>query len=116
MSITRLLSPTDLSQASDHAAELAIIVAGYYKAGITALHVVSPILTVPGFATPVQDVLIEQSEMDRLRTAVATQFGALGGHAIRLDVSIEIGQPSSLILERAVSLAAECTKPAARWK
>ena len=59
MRITRLLCPTDLSQASGHAAELAIIVAGYYQSVITALHVVSPMLTVPGFATPVQDVLFE---------------------------------------------------------
>ena len=96
MTITRLLCPTDLSQASGHAAELAIIVAGYYKAGITALHVVSPILTVPGIATPVQDVVIEESEIQRLRRAVATQFGAPGGNAIRLDVSIEMGQPTSM--------------------
>jgi nucleotide-binding universal stress UspA family protein len=107
MTIARLLCPTDLSQASGHAAEVAMVVAGYYKAGITALHVVSPILTVPGFATPGQDELIEAIEMDRLRRAVATQFGAPGGHAIRVDVSIEMGQPSSRILERAVSLAAD---------
>lgn len=107
MTLTRLLCPTDLSEASGHAAELAMVVAGYYKAGITALHVVSPILTVPGFATPVQDVLIEKSEVDRLRRAVAAQFGAPGGHAMPLDVSIEMGQPASRILERAVSLAAD---------
>lgn len=107
MTITRLLCPTDLSPASGHAAELAVVLAGYYKAAITALHVVSPILAAPGFAAPIHGELIEEREMDGLRRAVATQFGAPGGDAIRLDVSIEIGQPTSRILERAVSLAAD---------
>ena len=37
MTVTRVLSPTDLSEASAHAAEWAIAVAGCYKAAITPL-------------------------------------------------------------------------------
>jgi nucleotide-binding universal stress UspA family protein len=47
--IARVLCPTDLSEASHHTAEWAVVVAGHYKAAITALHVVSPIfMAAPG--------------------------------------------------------------------
>ena len=46
MKIARVLCPSDLSDASAHAAECAVAVAGYYKAGVTALHMVRPILRV----------------------------------------------------------------------
>ena len=74
MTIARVLCPTDLSEASAHAAEWAVAVAGHYKAAITALHVVSPILiAVPGLATSIRRELIEDSETDHLRKNVAAQ-------------------------------------------
>ena len=108
MTITRVLFPTDLSETSAHAAQLAVVVAGYYKAGITALHVVSPILmAVPGLATSIRGESIEKSGMDRLRNDVTGQFSGASLDKGRLEVLIDVGQPASRILERAASLPAD---------
>ena len=40
--ITRILCPVDFSEASRHAIDHAIVVARWYKASITALHVCIP--------------------------------------------------------------------------
>ena len=108
MTIARVLCPTDLSEASAHAAEWAVAVAGHYKAAITALHVVSPILiAVPGLATSIRGESIEDSETDRLRRNVAAQFGGASTDKGPFDVVIDFGQPATRILEHAASLPAD---------
>ena len=105
MKIARVLYPTDLSEASAHAAEWAVAVAGYYKAAITALHVVSPILiAVPALGTPIPGGSIEENEMDRLRRDVTAQFSEATVDKSRLDILIDVGQPATRILERASGL------------
>jgi nucleotide-binding universal stress UspA family protein len=87
---------------------LAVVIAGYYKAAITALHVVSPILmAAPGFATSIRGEPIEASQMESLRKDVSTQFGPAPAATIGLDIVIDVGQPVSRILERAASLLAD---------
>ena len=44
MEIKRILCPTDLSEASAHAVDHAVVMAGYYKSRITALHVLDPVI------------------------------------------------------------------------
>ena len=108
MNITRVLYPTDLSDASAHAAEWAAAVAGFYKASITVLHVVSPILmAVPSLGTSMVDESIEKTETERLRRNVATRFGEPLTDGGRLDVLIDVGQPAHRILERAAALPAD---------
>lgn len=108
MRIARVLCPTDLSEASAHAAEWAVAVAGRYKAATTALHVVSPIfMAAPGMGVPSYAEPIEESETDRLRKDVAAQFGGASTERGPLDVVIDVGQPANRILERAASLPAD---------
>ena len=55
--IKRILCPVDFSDASTHAVEQAIALAGWYKAAITALHVFSPLyVTVPELPVPAEMV------------------------------------------------------------
>ena len=42
--ITRILCPVDFSEASRHGVEQAVVIAGWYRAPLTALHVYSPVL------------------------------------------------------------------------
>jgi nucleotide-binding universal stress UspA family protein len=106
--IARVLYPTDLSEASAHAAEWAGAVAGFYKASIMALHVVSPILmAVPGLDTSIAGESIETTETERLRRDVAARFGQLLTDGSQLDVLIDVGQPAHRILERATGLPAD---------
>jgi nucleotide-binding universal stress UspA family protein len=108
MKIARILCPSDLSEASAHAAEWAVAVAGYYKAGVTALHVVRPILRVaPELPVPSREKPIEESETERVRKELDAQFQAMPPVASGLKVVIDVGQPVSRILERAASLPAD---------
>ena len=104
MNLTRILCPVDFSEASRHAIEQAVVVAGYYKSRITALHVLTPLtLAVPGMASSSDEV----SELDRLRRLTTAEFAAPAAKGIGLDVLIDVGQPAGLILERATSLPAD---------
>jgi nucleotide-binding universal stress UspA family protein len=106
--ITRVLYPTDLSEASAHAAEWAAAVAGFYNASITALHVVSPILmAVPGLGTSLGGHSREETETEDLRRNVAALFREPLTDGRQLDVLIDVGQPAQRILERAAGLPAD---------
>jgi nucleotide-binding universal stress UspA family protein len=106
--ITDVLYATDLSEASAHAAEWAIAVAGFYNASITALHVVSPILvSVPGLGTSIPGESIEETERERLRRDVAARFSQTLTHVNQPDVRIDVGEPTHRILERAAGLPAD---------
>jgi nucleotide-binding universal stress UspA family protein len=108
VTIARVLCPTDPSEASAHATEWAVAVAGQYEAAITALHVVSPIfMAAPGMGVPSYAEPIEESEMDRLRKDIAAQFGVASTGRGPLDVVMDVGQPATRILERAASLPAD---------
>jgi nucleotide-binding universal stress UspA family protein len=96
MNITRILCPTDFSEASAHAIDQAVVIAGYYKSRMTALHVLSPVV-----------LSIERTSLDRLHQETATFCEAATTAGIALDVLVEIGQPVSHILNRAVSLPAD---------
>ena len=131
MNITRILCPTDFSEASAHATELAIVVAGFFKARIWALHVLNPMLmSQPGLsassaanqsAAPDEgksDGLpsdqaragagrAARAEMAQLRQRVAAPFDAALTTGLGVDVTIDFGQPTSRILERAATLPAD---------
>lgn len=104
MEIRRILCPTDLSDASIHAADQARVLAGYYAARITALHVLTPMtLAVSGATTSAE----EASEVERLRRETTVRFTAATATGIGIDTAVLIGQPAEVILERAASLPAD---------
>jgi nucleotide-binding universal stress UspA family protein len=94
---------------SAHAAELALIMAEYYKAGITALHVLSPIvLAVPGLGRSSDGESVPVADLERAREATRAQFAtgrSAGG--IGPDVLVDVGDPTSRILDRAARLPAD---------
>jgi nucleotide-binding universal stress UspA family protein len=96
MTVTRILCPTDFSEASAHAVDQATVIAGYYKARITAMHVLNPIAP-----------SIEEIGLDRLCEETATFCEAVTKAGIPLTVLIEVGPPVSHILGRAIALPAD---------
>ena len=107
MDIKCILCPADFSDASAHAIDQAVVIAGWYKARITALHVFSPVFpAVPGLATSSGES-VEETEMERLRRQTAARFGAATAAGIGLDILVDVGQPASRILDRAADLPAD---------
>lgn len=108
MNLQRILCPVDFSDASAHAIDQAVVIAGWYNARITALHVASPMaLSVPGFGMSVGGEALDDEEKERLRKETVNHCEAATAAGIGLDVAIEMGQPASFILERANSLPAD---------
>jgi nucleotide-binding universal stress UspA family protein len=99
----RLLCPVDFSDASSHAIQLAGLVARYYKASLTAVHVLTP-LTMDAFGAVTSAE--EARQIDRVRGMVRKGFaGAAEG--LCFSVLVDIGQPAHAILERASKLPAD---------
>jgi nucleotide-binding universal stress UspA family protein len=96
MNVKRILCPTDFSETSAHAADLAVAMAGYYKAAISALHVVQTI-----------DPSVDVGSVDGLRQETAAFFGAATNAGLTLDVHVELGSPIRRILDHAESLPAD---------
>ena len=96
MKLARILCPTDFSEMSAHAVTEAVILAGYYKARITALHVLGSVE--PSF---------DELSVARLREETAAFFGTAARNGIPLDVVIDVGQPARHILDCAATLPAD---------
>ena len=96
MEIKRILCPTDLSEASAHAVDHAVVMAGYYKSRITALHVLDPIIHA-----------IDGVALDQLRQETGAFFESATKAGIAVDVEVEVGQPVTHILGRASNLPAD---------
>lgn len=104
MNLRRILCPVDFSEASKHAIDQAVVMAGFYKSRVTALHVLSPLtFAVPGLPSSSDEV----SEQARLRRLTTEEFAAATARGIELDVLIDVGQPAAAILERATGLPAD---------
>ena len=109
--ITRILCPVDFSDASQHALEHAAVIAGWYGARVTALHVVTPVYLVegpllftdlPAASTPtVADHAAREAELRRWVEALDTT-------GLPTDVRIEEGHGTAArILACAASLPAD---------
>jgi nucleotide-binding universal stress UspA family protein len=96
MRINRILCPTDLSDASTHAADQAAVIARWYGARLTALHVVSPV--VPP---------LEAASLDDVHRNVALCFESATRAGTPVDVVVEVGAPAPQILNRAAILPAD---------
>lgn len=102
MEIANILCPTDFSDTSAHAVDLATMIASWYKARIIGLHVVSAAVTVPEFSLPGGSV----DEL-ALRSALAARFSRASRAGLGVDVLLEEGSPAALILDKAASLAVD---------
>jgi nucleotide-binding universal stress UspA family protein len=106
--INRILCPVDLSDVSRHAIDHALLMAHWYEAKITVLHVCNPVLipsvdfTVAGTVPP---PLLTDDEAKEAREQVIACFGS--ARAAGVDVVIDSGHPANRILERAASLRAD---------
>ena len=108
--INRILCPIDLSDASRHAIEHAVMLARWYDAAITALHVHNPVgfpvpgLVAEGYGDPLPVV---DADIRQLRDEVAACFDAANVGDVDVNVVVESGLPTTWILERAAALPAD---------
>jgi nucleotide-binding universal stress UspA family protein len=103
--LPRILCPIDFSNASKHAIDQAVVVSGYFKSRITALHVLAPLsVAAPGVAMGAPP---EQDELDRVRRLTTGEFAGAIAQGIPLHVLIDVGQPAGVILECASKLPAD---------
>lgn len=108
--IRRVLCPIDFSDASRHALDHAVVLAGWYGSRITALHVCNPVFLPnppilftefpPGVLPPEPD---KQQVENHLREWLAPANAA----GLRTDTLLDEGNPAARILERATSLPAD---------
>jgi len=106
MNITHILCPTDFSEASSHAADLAVTMASAYKARIAALHVVDASVVVPEFGLATVGS-IDEAGLRALRARTEAGLSAASRAGIRVDVFVEVGPPAARILDRAAVLPAD---------
>ena len=104
--LKQILCPVDLSDESRHTVEHALVIARWYNARITALHVCNP-LVIPSTPTGrAPAVLTEEEIKDASDEVMACFASAAGGHAgVPLEILVESGTPAAEILARAKSLA-----------
>jgi len=108
--IKRILCPVDFSDASRHAIDHAITIAGWYKSRITALHAHNPILLpvasleLAGYREESES---EDAEFKRLQADLAASVQPAIAAGLGVDVRIESGPPTAQILDCAAALPAD---------
>jgi nucleotide-binding universal stress UspA family protein len=104
MKLTRILCPIDFSEASRHAIEHAVALAGQHRSHITALYALAPTT----FAlSEVAAAMDEISEPEHLRKCAEQEFACAAKLGIAVDALVDIGQPVDRILARAIELPAD---------
>jgi nucleotide-binding universal stress UspA family protein len=106
--IKRILCPVDLSDVSSHTVDHAVLMARWYEAKITALHVSHPVvLPIADFAIASVAVPVALTG-DELRVARERVHGCFAAaKAQDVDVMVDIGHPANRILECSRSLPAD---------
>lgn len=106
LEIRRILCPIDFSDASQHALDHAVMIAGWYRARITAVYVrnpaflIEPPILFAEFATTVAAIEHEEARLhDWLSPARAA--------GIDCDVMVVDGNPAVRIVDRAAALPAD---------
>ena len=102
MTLSHILCPVDLSEASQHALEQATAIAGWYHATLTVLHVhpPGPAIALEPFAVnaPPSE---ERGEIERLREATRAAAAPALAAGVQVDVVVDVGDPIRQILARA---------------
>jgi nucleotide-binding universal stress UspA family protein len=104
--IRRILCPVDFSEASSHAVDQAIAIAGWYKARLTGLHVCVPVFA-PAFGMSAPADRVPQPEQQRAHLQLGELFRRAAAAGIDTDMAVDAGEPASVILERAARLPAD---------
>ena len=106
--IKRILCPVDLSDVSRHAIDHAVLIARWYEATITALHVCHPIVipwsdpTMGGIGPPPE---LTADQLRDVREQVLSCFHS--ATPVEVEAVVDTGYPPRRILERATSLPAD---------
>ena len=106
--IKRILCPVDLSDVSSHTVDHAVLMARWYEAKITALHVSYPIvLPISDFAvaTVAVPLALTEDEFRAAREKVLDCFAS--AKATDVDVVIDVGHPANSILSCSRTLPAD---------
>jgi nucleotide-binding universal stress UspA family protein len=108
MNVTRILCPTDFSEASDHAIDLAVVLAEAYGARIAAIHVAGAAVVPLEFGLP-SGGAPGDLEIDALRAKTEARLSAASrvGVGVGVDVFVETGSATDRILGRAGALPAD---------
>ena len=110
LEVRRILCPVDFSDASQHALQHAVVIAGWYGSQITALHVDNPpILANPPvlFAEFPHDVLPGVTNRRRLEDRLQEWLSPAKNAGLQTGVLVDAGNPAARILEHAASLPAD---------
>ncbi len=101
--LNRVLCPIAFSEASRHAAEHAVAIAGWYRAQLTAFHVYTPIfMPVPGLPAPPDRV--PEAELTRVRNDLTDFLQSMPAASAAIDVAVDVGQAAPRILRRASTI------------
>lgn len=110
LNIKRILCPVDFSDASQHALEQAAVVAGWFEAPITLLHVYTQVfLPVPGVAVSgySTDFVLGAEDRQRLVEEASRFAEPARAAGVHVDVIVEVGQAIPYILSTAASTHAD---------
>jgi nucleotide-binding universal stress UspA family protein len=102
VTLSHILCPVDLSEASQHALEQATALAGWYNATLTVLvvHHSGPAIALEPYgvnAAPDE----ERAEIERLRQAASAAAAPAIAAGVQVDVVVVVGDPTRQILARA---------------
>jgi nucleotide-binding universal stress UspA family protein len=102
--VERILCPIDLSEASRHALDHAVVLARWYSAPVTVLHVHTPVYLAeptPAIVGVTTQNVFDQADADRLRGEIREFVRAAAPGAVCVDVVVDDGPAAARILEHA---------------
>ena len=109
VTFTKILYPTDLSEASRPALDFAVTVARWYGARLTVLHAVPPFepVVVPTGLTDASNPVVYPPSMDAVRDAMREFVPEDVPAGIDVDFVADAGDPSRVVVDHAVSAASD---------
>ena len=108
--IRRILCPIDFSDASRHALEHAVVIAGWYRSRIVALHVGHPMILLSPlvlFTDPPGAILPTEPDRQQLRQQLREWLVPAEKAGLETEALFDEGNSVARILERARSLPAD---------
>lgn len=110
LEIRRILCPVDFSDASRHALDHAIVIAGWYESRITALHVCHPMILLNPpvlFADFPGSVLPTETDRQQVGEQLREWLAPADAAGLQTDAVFDEGNTSATILDRARALPAD---------
>ncbi|MBZ5556247.1 MAG: universal stress protein [Acidobacteriia bacterium] len=108
--INTVLCPLDFSDASRHALDHAIAIAGWYRAKLVALHTYHPVfLPVPGLAMAgaVDNSIPDADTVEQMTDDMAALLRPAKALGLATETRVQMGTPAAEILAAAASLNAD---------